>query len=214
MENKWKEEHEEWNRVNHVDPAATRVRETIKSKSSQEKKKQDMKIEGRKLKRYNVMIKIHFIVHRAEKDGKPPTEERIIVETVESILPVPRVDIRYCTQCNWMLRSAWMQQELLTTFNGTLAAVTLVPDHTGGGTFEVRITTADEEAIVWNRTEAQRFPESKELKQRVRDVVDPKKSLGHSDAEMPAAESGTGRKAFQRLLSVVLGDRRGSGRSS
>ena len=70
MENKWKAEHEEWNRVNHVDPAASRVRETIKATSSQEKKKQDKKIEGRKLKRYNTMIKIHFIVHHPEQNGK------------------------------------------------------------------------------------------------------------------------------------------------
>jgi hypothetical protein len=54
-------------------------------------------------------------------------------------------------------------------------------------------------------------PESKELKQRVRDVVDPGLSLGHSDDGDPdddEPDGGTGRTAFQRLLSVVLGDRR------
>ncbi|PPS64752.1 hypothetical protein CRX72_03670 [Pantoea sp. BRM17] len=28
----------------------------------------------------------------------------------------PAITLHYCTQCNWMLRSAWMAQELLQTF--------------------------------------------------------------------------------------------------
>ena len=47
------------------------------------------------------------------------------------------VSICYCSRCNWMLRSAWLSQELLTTFNGTLTAVTLQPDHSGSGCFTV-----------------------------------------------------------------------------
>jgi predicted Rdx family selenoprotein len=135
----------------------------------------------------------------------------------------PKLTIEYCTQCNWMLRSAWMQQvcttagfvhtaarhipqhyclpgaqELLTTFNGTLAEVALKPNHTTGGVFIVTLDPDDGEGpgILWSRkaegapghgfgpcavslsgrrrpsTEvlavAGRFPESKELKQRVR----------------------------------------------
>ena len=33
-----------------------------------------------------------------------------------SIPDRPRVAIQYCTQCRWLLRAAWMAQELLTTF--------------------------------------------------------------------------------------------------
>ncbi|MDT9115814.1 Rdx family protein, partial [Escherichia coli] len=29
----------------------------------------------------------------------------------------PLISITYCTQCNWMLRAAWMAQELLSTFS-------------------------------------------------------------------------------------------------
>ncbi|HEU5015811.1 MAG TPA: Rdx family protein [Roseiflexaceae bacterium] len=39
----------------------------------------------------------------------------------------PRVAIRYCTQCRWLLRAAWMAQELLTTFVTELGGVALVP---------------------------------------------------------------------------------------
>jgi len=39
----------------------------------------------------------------------------------------PRIEFRYCTQCRWLLRAAWMAQELLTTFEKELGEVALVP---------------------------------------------------------------------------------------
>ncbi|MSP12542.1 MAG: SelT/SelW/SelH family protein [Chloroflexi bacterium] len=87
----------------------------------------------------------------------------------------PRVEIEYCTQCRWLLRAAWMAQELLTTFETELGEVALVPG--SGGVYEVRL---DGETI-WSRKGQGRFPEAKELKQLVRDRIDPQRSLGHSD---------------------------------
>jgi selenoprotein W-related protein len=87
----------------------------------------------------------------------------------------PRVAIKYCTQCRWLLRAAWLAQELLTTFAEELGEVALVPG--GGGVFEVYV----DEQLVWSRATEGRFPELKELKQRVRDLVAPDKDLGHSD---------------------------------
>ncbi len=46
-----------------------------------------------------------------------------------------RVDIHYCTGCRWLMRSAWMAQELLTTFEGELDELTLHPG--SGGIFEI-----------------------------------------------------------------------------
>jgi len=86
-----------------------------------------------------------------------------------------RVEIRYCTQCRWLLRAAWMAQELLTTFEAELREVALAPG--SGGIFEVRV----EEALIWSRSEQGRFPEIKELKQLVRDRVAPGRNLGHTD---------------------------------
>lgn len=86
-----------------------------------------------------------------------------------------RIEIHYCTQCRWLLRAAWMAQELLTTFEGQLGEVALVPGT--GGIFEVRL----DGELIFNRKEAGRFPESKELKQLVRDRIAPDQSLGHSD---------------------------------
>lgn len=86
-----------------------------------------------------------------------------------------RIEIEFCTQCRWLLRAAWMAQELLLTFTEELREVALVPGT--GGIFEVRV---DGEAL-WSRRVEGRFPDIKELKQRVRDRVAPEKSLGHSD---------------------------------
>ena len=68
-----------------------------------------------------------------------------------------------------------MAQELLTTFEKELGEVALVPGE--GGIFEVRAGGA----TVWSRREQARFPEIKELKQLVRDVVAPGRDLGHAD---------------------------------
>ncbi|CAN5366891.1 SelT/SelW/SelH family protein [soil metagenome] len=86
-----------------------------------------------------------------------------------------RVEIQYCTQCRWLLRAAWMAQELLTTFEQEIGEVALVPGT--GGIFEVRINNE----LIFSRKDAGRFPESKELKQLIRDKIAPEKPLGHSD---------------------------------
>jgi selenoprotein W-related protein len=87
----------------------------------------------------------------------------------------PRIEIEYCTQCRWLMRAAWMAQEILVTFEDSLGAVTLVPGT--GGVFEVRV---DDDRL-WSRQAEGRFPELKELKQRIRDRVAPDRNLGHSD---------------------------------
>lgn len=86
-----------------------------------------------------------------------------------------QVEIEYCTQCRWLLRAAWMTQELLTTFEQDLKSVALVPGT--GGIFEVRLNGE----LLYARKETGRFPESKELKQLIRDQIDPDRDLGHSD---------------------------------
>ena len=88
----------------------------------------------------------------------------------------PRVEIEYCTQCRWLLRAAWLAQELLTTFEQELGGVSLIPGT--GGVSEVRV----EGRKIWSRAVEGRFPEAKELKQRVRDIVAPDRHLGHSDS--------------------------------
>ncbi len=84
----------------------------------------------------------------------------------------PRVTIEYCTQCRWLPRAVWLAQELLTTFEGDLGEVALLPG--SGGVFVVRV----DGAMVWDRKE-QGFPEPSSVKRIVRDHVAPGRDLGH-----------------------------------
>jgi len=92
------------------------------------------------------------------------------------VAPGPNIAITYCRLCNWLLRAAWMGQELLSTFAEEAGSLTLIPDDTGG-VFEVRI----DGTLVWSRSEQGRFPEITELKQIVRDHIAPAHDLGHAD---------------------------------
>ncbi|MHA6299790.1 Rdx family protein [Devosia sp. CAU 1758] len=87
----------------------------------------------------------------------------------------PSVTIAYCTQCNWLLRSAWMAQELLSTFSTKLDRVTLIPGT--GGIFEIHL----DEELLWERKRDGGFPDIRLLKQKLRDRIDPDRDLGHVD---------------------------------
>lgn len=87
----------------------------------------------------------------------------------------PRVEISYCRQCGWLLRSAWIAQELLSTFSEEIGELVLIPG--SGGIFEIRV----EQTLIWSRKVDGGFPEITVLKQRVRDQVAPERDLGHTD---------------------------------
>lgn len=87
----------------------------------------------------------------------------------------PTLEITYCTQCNWLLRSAWMAQEVLSTFSLEMGAVTLRPGT--GGIFQIRL----DGNLIWERKRDGGFPDVKQLKQMVRDRIDPERDLGHID---------------------------------
>jgi len=88
----------------------------------------------------------------------------------------PSITIVYCPKCGWLLRAAYMAQELLTTFAEDLKGVTLAPVEVSG-----RFTVYVNDEEIFDRKREGRFPEIKELKQLVRDKAAPNKSLGHSD---------------------------------
>ncbi len=86
------------------------------------------------------------------------------------------VTIEYCPRCGWLLRAAWMAQEILNSFTEELHAVSLVPSEVNG-----RYTIRVDDEKIFDRKEAGGFPEIKLLKQEIRDRIAPGKSLGHSD---------------------------------
>ncbi len=91
----------------------------------------------------------------------------------------PTVIIEYCPKCNWLLRAAYMAQELLVTFEEELNAVALKPSEKAG-TYTIWVN----ENILFDRKIEGNFPEIKQLKQLLRDKIAPNKSLGHSDKKI------------------------------
>ena len=87
----------------------------------------------------------------------------------------PEVVITYCIQCQWLLRAAWLAQELLSTFADELGRVALEP--ASGGTFRITCDGVQ----VWESKDDGGFPEANELKQRNRDQNDPDRDKGHND---------------------------------
>ena len=88
-----------------------------------------------------------------------------------------RIEIVYCPKCNWMLRSAWFAQELLYTFGEQIREMVLIPDGDTAGRFEIRV----EDQLLWERKRDGGFPDIKALKQKVRDIIEPERDLGHLD---------------------------------
>jgi predicted Rdx family selenoprotein len=109
-------------------------------------------------------------------------------------------------------------QELLSTFSLSLSEVALQP--ATGGVFIVEITTTtapsaspedntnstapgpstttsdqpltQKRVVLWDRKVDGGFPETKELKRRVRDVIQPGRDLGHVDRDYARGKSGGG----------------------
>lgn len=84
-----------------------------------------------------------------------------------------RVEITYCTRCKFLLRAAWLAQELLTTFESELSEVALRPG--SGGIFEVRL---DGDVIASNAVGGA-IPDAAEVKRLLRDRIAPGRRIGH-----------------------------------
>lgn len=87
-----------------------------------------------------------------------------------------KITIEYCPKCHWLLRAAYMAQELLTTFEEELEEVALRPSEVAG-----RYIISINDELVFDRKRDGGFVEIKVIKQLVRDKVAPGKVLGHSD---------------------------------
>lgn len=90
------------------------------------------------------------------------------------------VTIEYCSKCKFMMRSAWVAQELLQTFEGDIDEAVLKPSKVPG---IWRIYANGQQ--VWDRKTERGLPEMKNLKRRVRDVIAPEKDLGHAETVEP-----------------------------
>lgn len=155
---------------------------------------------------------------------QPPTST---THPATGAITVPRITIQFCTQCKWNLRAAYYAQELLQTFSTSLGEVALLPATSGifviklyqraldqEGTDEDRVRV--EETVLWDRKVDNCFPETKELKGRVRDAIEPGRGLGHTDRALKKAKdpersaTGQGRDA-EGNAEGKTGDSKGQG---
>ncbi|KAJ5788701.1 hypothetical protein N7457_003691 [Penicillium paradoxum] len=124
----------------------------------------------------------------AESTSASAAESKPEKKTALEHVHLPRIAIKFCTQCRWMLRAAYFAQELLSTFGTDLGEVALVP--MTGGVFTVTIWHATDDAtkevILWDRKRDGGFPEVKALKSLVRNVIAPDRDLGHTDRALKA----------------------------
>ncbi|KAI0650043.1 Rdx family-domain-containing protein [Trametes meyenii] len=97
----------------------------------------------------------------------------------------PSITIEFCDRCRWLHRATWVSTELFLTFpTPAIKSITVMPLNAEdtGGRFRVWLYLDGQPPIlVWDRKVEGGFPELKVLKQRIRDHIQPGKSLGHSD---------------------------------
>ncbi|KAI1958212.1 hypothetical protein LOZ58_005327 [Ophidiomyces ophidiicola] len=95
---------------------------------------------------------------------------------------------------NSLFRGAAVQygQELLSTFSTILGEVALIPSTSGTFTISILYKSdadfATQETMLWDRRLNGGFPETKQLKSLVRNIIDPNRGLGHIDRAMARSQ--------------------------
>ncbi|KAF6006788.1 hypothetical protein HII13_004869 [Brettanomyces bruxellensis] len=143
------------------------------------------------------------------------------------MLDYPIVSIAYCVRCKWMLRAAWYQQEILQTFASkedpeatekagdgfsklTINSVLLKPSLVAGTfTIAIKPRRADNWTVLWDRKMNGGFPDSKVVKQKIRDIVKPGLKMRHLDRPSESSNgcliSGGGESCSNRSLPPTQG---------
>jgi selT/selW/selH-like putative selenoprotein len=69
----------------------------------------------------------------------------------------PKLTIEYCAPCNYLPRTMWQVQELMSGLTGSIRSVELIPADNG----RYRVTLGDQE--LFSKETEGRFPEPSEL---------------------------------------------------
>ncbi|KIK48777.1 hypothetical protein CY34DRAFT_8076 [Suillus luteus UH-Slu-Lm8-n1] len=125
----------------------------------------------------------------SEQDNVEQAKGNSALDSSTFIPPVPlaspSIIIEFCDRCRWLHRATWVSTELFLTFPPpALKAISIIPlnSEETGGRFRVWLNLEGSPSqLMWDRKIEGGFPELKGLKQRIRDHVQPGKSLGHSD---------------------------------
>lgn len=114
-------------------------------------------------------------------------------------LMLPKVRIDFCAKCKWHNRAVWYAQEILQTFSdpesNLVAEIALCPSYTNGGLFQVTVENEAGETVIYRRRMKKSadeqaeayyydgFPDSKLLKQLIRNALFPDVGLGHVEGK-------------------------------
>lgn len=87
------------------------------------------------------------------------------------VISSPNVSISYCTSCRWLLRAAWLAQELVSAAAEDIASITLIPIRppSNDGVFVLSLDGQD----VWDRAKQGGFPEVTDLIQALKSRTPP-----------------------------------------
>lgn len=112
---------------------------------------------------------------------------------------LPKVKIEFCAKCKWHNRAVWYLQEIMQTFSdpekNLVKEVALCPSYDKPGIFEVTVEKEDGVVMIYKRklkksaepqTESfyfDGFPDSKLLKNLIRNELFPDQGLGHVDGK-------------------------------
>lgn len=111
---------------------------------------------------------------------------------------MPKVIIEFCAKCKWHNRAIWYTQEVLQTFSdpekNLVTEVSVRPIYDQPGLFQVLVSNTDSKVKVIYRRKMKKspdaqsepfyydgFPDSKLLKQLIRNELFPELGLGHVD---------------------------------
>ena len=85
------------------------------------------------------------------------------------------IEIKFCPKCKWLFRATCISQELLSLHESDLSSVTLVPSESG--VFDIVCN----QSLIFSRKQENGFIYIAIIKQRIRDLIDPDRNLGHID---------------------------------
>lgn len=94
----------------------------------------------------------------------------------------PGIAVTYSTEMGGMLRATYVLTEIMSTFNEQVNSFSFIPNRIN--TTEDIFTIALDGVVIWDYQDKGAYPPMPELKQTIRDRIDPTKNLGHSDVKI------------------------------
>jgi len=97
----------------------------------------------------------------------------------------PQVSVLYCSASDWLLRSAWACQEVISNFPENVNSVSLRPDKSE---LQGQFIIAIDDTVIWDLKKEGTFPNAEQLIKTVHDYFYPKEQQDEGIDDETAAE--------------------------